>query len=116
MIRTLSLRSTLSKMSKELSRRLTGSHLADWRGTLLVADAREKVSLDIDRSAVGISGETRAKHCVRGGEQIAQLILGSDEPGAIVEAAGMRVTGDARKLIQVLFPNEHPRLCALDSY
>ena len=116
MIRTLNLRSSLGKLTKELSRRLKKSHVADWQGELLIADRRERVALAIDRSRVEIAAATRSKHTIRGGEHIAQLIIGANEPGEIVEAAGIKVTGDARKLIAILFPNQHPQLCGLDRY
>jgi hypothetical protein len=116
MIRTLNLRSTLGKLTRELSRRLKRSHMAAWRGEVLVADPREKVTLAINRSTVSVAPARKSKHSIRGGEHIAQLIIGSDEPGEIVEAAGIKVTGDARKLIEVLFPNQHPRLCGFDEY
>ena len=116
MIRTLNLRSTLGKLTRELSRRLKRSHMAGWRGEVLVADPREKVTLAINRATVSVAPARKSKHSIRGGEEIAQLIIGSDEPGEIVEAAAIKVTGDARKLIEVLFPNQHPLLCALDEY
>ena len=122
MIRTLNLRAMLRKMTGELSRRLKGSPLSGWRGGLLIADPREKVKLAIDRSrvrvcAAGRSSDTRpARHTVRGGEEIAQLLIGTDEPGEIVEAANIKLAGDARKLVNVLFPNQHPILSVRDRY
>jgi hypothetical protein len=116
MINTLNLHSVLRKVSPELSRRLKRSHLADWRGKLLIADSRQSVLLVIADSRVDISGPERTKHSIRGGEEIAQLIIGTDEPEETIEAGRMRVRGDARKLARVLFPNQHPMLAPWDRY
>ena len=116
MIHVLNLRSTLSKLTKELSRRLKRSPLDGWRGSLLIANPREKVTLVINRGQVRVAPPTRTKHAIRGDEAIARLLLGSDETDEVIEAGGIRTTGDARTLARVLFPNEHPDLCILDSY
>jgi predicted N-acetyltransferase YhbS len=116
MIYVLNLRSTLSKLTRELSRRLKRSHLDGWRGSLLIANPREKVTLVINRGSVRVAPPTSAKHAIRGGEAIARLLIGSDEPDEVIDAGGIRTTGDARTLARVLFPNEHPCLCALDCY
>jgi hypothetical protein len=116
MISTLNLRSTLTKIAPELSRRLKRSPLDGWRGPLLIGDEREKVTLLVNRGNVRVAPATRTKHAIRGGEAIARLLLGSDEPDAVIEGGGIRTTGDARLLSCVLFPNEHPNLCSLDRY
>ena len=116
MVRTLHLPRVLMKMAGELSRRLARSHLARWRGRLVVADADARAVLSIGRSGVRVSAEGSGRHAVRGGHEVTRLLLGSDEPGEIVEAAGIRLAGDARKLLPVLFPNQHPMLSPWDSF
>ena len=123
MIRTVNLTSTLGKMAGELSRRLAESAFASWRGELLICDAREKVKLSIGRSGVRVGqiGTDRSRgakvhNVIRGGEHIAQLLIGTDEPGEIIEAGRIRLTGDARKLIEVLFGHQHPMLSAPDAF
>ena len=116
MISTLNLRSTLTKIAPELSRRLKRSPLDGWRGPLLIADARERLTLVINRGNVRIAPPTRTKHAIRGGAAIARLLLGSDEPDEVIDGGGIRTTGDARTLARVLFPNERPNLCSLDRY
>jgi len=116
MVRTLNLASALGKMAGELSARLRGSHLGGWRGELLVADGRERACLRIDRGAVRPAGPARTKHAVRGGDEIAQLLLGTDDPRETVEAHGIRLSGDARRLVEVLFPNQHPALGSWDHF
>jgi len=116
MIRTLNLAATMKKMCRELSARLRRSHLADWRGNLLIADSREEVLLKIDRSRVATAPAGRTKHAIRGGHEIAQLLIGADEPREIVEAGGIRLRGDAGRLIDVLLPNQRPALAAWDHF
>jgi len=117
MIRTLNLRGVLTKISGELARRLRGSYLANWRGKLLIADPREKVVLDVKGGLVGVSdGSAAGPHVIRGGEEIAQLLVGTDEPREIIEGGKMKLTGDARRLAEVLFPNRHPVLNAWDAF
>lgn len=116
MVRTLNLAAALAKMTGELSRRLRRSHLADWRGGLLVADPRQRVLLAIADGRVRIVPPAPTPHAVRGGEEIARLLIGADEPQEVVAAGGIRLAGDARKLVPVLFPNEHPVLNFLDRF
>jgi len=58
----------------------------------------------------------RTRSAVRGGEEIAQLLIGTDPPEEIITAAGTRLTGQARALVDVLFPHQHPVLGAWDAY
>ncbi|NLW49952.1 MAG: GNAT family N-acetyltransferase [Candidatus Brocadiaceae bacterium] len=108
MITTINLASTLTKLAGEFSRRLKDSSAADWQGSLVIADANEKATLLIDRSKVEVGPPARTKHSISGGNHIARLLIGSDEPGEVVKDAGMRLMGDARRLVEVLFPNNHP--------
>ena len=119
MIRTIDLRSTLKNITGELSRRLRGSHLRGWRGELLIADPRDKVILTIGRSKVSVGAVRRggrARHAMRGGAEIAQLLIGTHPPDEVVEANRTRLTGDARALIPVLFPDQHPVLGSRDRF
>jgi len=119
MVRTIDLRATLVKISGDLSRRLKASLMRNWRGELAICDEREKVALRIDRSKVSISNRAargRARNAIKGGEEIAQLLIGTHSPAEIVEAAGTNVTGDAKDLIGILFPEKHPVLSAWDYF
>ena len=116
MIRTLNLTATLKKMCGELSARMKRSHLADWRGDLLIADSREKALLRIDRSRVTVAAPGPTKHTVRGGDRVAQLLIGTDDPCQTADAARMRLAGDARRLLDVLLPCRHPMLAAWDHF
>lgn len=72
--------------------------------------------LTIDRSRVTTAAPAQTKHAIRGGDEIAQLLIGTDEPDEIVDAAGIRLRGDAKQLVHVLMPNEHPTLAAWDNF
>jgi len=116
MMQMLNLHRALSKMRGELSRRLRRSLLADWEGDLLIADPRGEVCLHLQRGKVTVAPPGRTAHCVRGDGCIGQLLLGTDEPNEVVDAARMRLTGKARKLVEVLFPEQRPQLGTLDRY
>ena len=127
MVRIINLAQTLEKMAGELERRLRASRLANWQGRLTIAEPREQATLAIDRPKVKVikvqgprgrrgprAGRTR--HAIRGGDEIARLLSGSDEPQEVIEGGKMRLSGDARRLAAVLFPNEHPMLSAWDRF
>jgi predicted N-acetyltransferase YhbS len=118
MVRTINLESTLRKMAAELSRRLKRSPLAGWRGDLRIADPRETVTLRIARGAVTLAPASKRKPAgvLRGGEEIAQLLIGATEPEETVESYGTRVTGEAKGLLPILFPNQHPTLGNADDF
>ena len=99
-----------------LSARLRASWLAGWSGKLLIADSRESATLDILRSRVSVLPASPTPHAIRGGDEIAQLLIGTDEPEEVIDAGRTRLSGDARKLAPVLFPNQHPNLAAWDRY
>jgi hypothetical protein len=114
LIRVINLRSTLEKVAPELSARLKASPLAAWRGTLLIGHAEERVLLHINEAQVEVVPGNESAHAIMGGPEIAQLIVGSDDPEAIVMAAGTRLTGDAAQLLAALFPGQDPQLCNED--
>jgi hypothetical protein len=116
MVCTVNLKSTLAKLTGEFSALLKDSCLADWRGSLLIGDAREKVSLVIDRSRVKLAPPAPSKHSLSGGNHVARLLIGSTDPDEVVEAARMKLTGDAPTLVRTLFPDRHPRLSTWDHF
>jgi hypothetical protein len=116
MVRTLNLNTTLEKIAPELTRRLKASHMADWKGRLTIADGRQRLTLGIERSRVRAVPAASTRHSLRGRREVAQLLLGSDEPGEVIEAGRMKLSGDAARLVAVLFPNQHPTLRMLDRF
>ncbi len=121
MIRTVNLESTLVKMKSELSARLADSKLAGWRGDLLISDLREKVVLSINRSNIEVKKTpakktVKTKHAIRGGAEIAQLLIGTQEPVETVVAGKIRLSGDGKALTNVLFSNQHPDIGGWDYF
>jgi predicted acetyltransferase len=116
MVRIINLRSSLEKIAPELSRRLAASAHASWKGRLLIVDGREKVAFDIDRSKVALASSLDTRHTIRGGEHIAQLLIGTDRPEEIAEAGAIRLAGDAKTLLPTLFPNQRPMLANWDYF
>ena len=114
--RTLNLRSTMQKLCAELSDRLGQSDMADWRGRLLIAGASETVALTVNRSKVQVADASGTRHTIRGGRHLVQLILGTDETDEVIETGRMRLTGEARRLAQILFCARHPTLSPWDGY
>jgi hypothetical protein len=120
MIRAVNLRTCLGRIAPELSRRLRASALAGWRGRLLVADPRDAVVLDVGRGRVTLAPEAAAprtpvaRHCVRGGQEIVQLLIGADEPLETVRIGAMKLSGDAPALVEALFPRQYPMLAGAD--
>ena len=116
MVRTLDLRRTLERLSGELTRRLRASPASGWRGTLLIADADERACLHVGSGGVRVGPGSPSRHAVRGGSAVAQLLIGTDEPGETCQAGRIRLSGDARPLVETLFPNRHPVLAAWDCF
>lgn len=115
MVRTINLATTLTKLRGEFRRRLQASHLADWRGEILIAGAGTEALLTVGDAGVTVASPGSAPSAIRGGHEIAQLLLGTDEPMEIVTANRTRLTGDAKELLGVLMPNQHPMLGAWDA-
>ncbi len=114
LISVINLRSTLTKLAPELSRRLRLSHLDGWQGKLLIGNRAEEVVLHIDRAQVHVVDPHETAHAIRGGAEIAQLLIGTAAPNEIVEVTGMKLMGDAPELVRVLFPDQQPQMCNED--
>jgi len=116
MVRTVNLRTALTKLAGELSRRLRASALAGWRGRLHLTDPRDDVLLVAGPRGVRVADAAPTPHAVRGGEHLARLLIGSADALEVAQAGGIRLTGDARKLLPALFPNCHPMLATHDRF
>ncbi|MEI7833891.1 MAG: hypothetical protein WCJ56_11935, partial [bacterium] len=115
MARVLNLASTLSKMAGELSARLAVSTMRDWDGILQLHGADEQVSLQIFDGQITVIEATDSLHSLSAGDNIVQLLLGTDEPGETI-SAGVETHGDAAELVQALFPVQHPMLGSWDRF
>ena len=116
MARIINLKFTLEKMCGEFSRVIKSSPLANWKGSLLISDSKEKVTLKISNGKVSVDNNVKTKHSVKGNEKIVQLLMGTDEPLETAQSVGIKFSGDGKKLAEILFPNRHPQLAARDSY
>ena len=110
-IRVVDLATTLQGILGELSRRLKKSHLARWRGELLVRMEDQEAILAIDRTDVRVTADgTPTRHRVEGDQHIAQLLIGTYAPRETVLASGISLSGDAGDLVEVLFPHQWPQM------
>jgi hypothetical protein len=116
MVQCLNLGGCLGKMAGELSSRLQGSELSGYTGELTIAGCDATVGLKIAAGKVGVAANGAGRSAIRGGHQVAQLLIGTDEPMEVCEAGKIRLSGDAARLVPVLFPNQHPQLHLLDRY
>ncbi|MCE5278941.1 MAG: GNAT family N-acetyltransferase [Planctomycetaceae bacterium] len=116
MVAMVNLESTMSKLTGELSRRLKHSELAAWRGELLIEDQTGKVLLKIDRGRVGLAKPAACRNAIRGGMHVVQLVVGTQDPFETIDAAGIKLTGEANRLLPVLFPDQHPMLSQRDHF
>ncbi len=118
MVRTVRLAATLARLRPVFARRLAAAGLDAWRGDLLIEDPRERILLGIRSSRIDVRPATSraAPHAVRGGEAVAQLLVGTDRPEEIAAASGLRFSGDALMLARALFPAEQPTLGYWDYY
>lgn len=114
MIRIVNLGTLFEKMAGELSLRLSKSYLANWRGDLLISCNDEKIMLSIDGSNVRVVPPGQTEHSIRGGDDIARLIIGSESPNEIVALSNMALNGDALQFAEVLFPKQYPQISGVD--
>lgn len=103
-------RAFLAWLRQIISRRLRKSPLAEWSGNLIISSGEEEIMLVIDRSDVKVKSGGTAENSIRGGQEIAQLIVGTETADEIVEMNQIRLSGKAQQLIEVLFPAQYPQM------
>ena len=116
MIRTVSLQRFVRRLLPELEHRLKQSHLSAWSGDLLVDDSQEAITLRIKQGKIELLPGARSENSISGGEAIVQLLFGTDDPHETIDLGGIRLLGQAKLLVQVLFPNEYPALSFWDRF
>lgn len=113
-VRIINLQSLFGKLTSELTRRLQASAYATWQGTLTIVleqnGVSEEITLTIDKGVVSLTSVGETEHTIRGGQALAQLIVGSEAPTEVVEMGDIEVSGDARILLPVLFPSQWPQM------
>ena len=80
MVKVIHLSALCDQLVGEWSRRLAGSALAGWRGTLRIVLGDEAVTLAIARSQVSVIAPRRTRHTINAGPELAQLVLGTFDP------------------------------------
>jgi len=110
MVKVIHLPALCDQLTGEWSRRLAGSALAGWRGTLRIAANDAAVTLEMRRGTVRVVAPRRTRHTISVGPELAQLALGTFDPAEITAGAGTGLTGDAAALLAVLFPAQEPQM------
>ncbi|HYD39657.1 MAG TPA: GNAT family N-acetyltransferase [Anaeromyxobacter sp.] len=116
MVRLVDLAGCLRAIEPELSRRLSSSALDGFRGTLRIEGPEGAAGLALDRGRVRVVPAKGGRTSLRAGWYLAQLLLGTDEPMETCEVGRIRLTGEAARLVPVLFPAQHPQLQLGDRY
>ena len=140
MMKIVNLERTLEKIAPELSARLTASPLSGYSGTLalhgetgaLVRFSDGAVSGvaridDADAHAAGNANAAANAHaagnaatgfdgCVVAGPELVRLIVGDGDPHRVCRQAGIELTGDARHLVPILFPDQEPSTILWDRF
>jgi hypothetical protein len=118
MIRVANLQAALKSIEKTLTRRLRESSYHNWNGNLMIQKERDVVMLEVSRRGVEVQSADDAKtrgtknreHRLRGGDELALLLVGTDDPHRLIERHRMRTTGTAKGLLAALFPEQSPGL------
>ena len=114
LVKIVNLKSTMSKLAPSLRNRLRASEMADWRGTLAIkvrdGDADQAVTLVVHDDGLDVRDDARGPNVVSGDQSIAKLLLGSSDAEETVAENGIDVEGEARRLLRVLFPLQHPQM------
>jgi predicted acetyltransferase len=116
MVRIVSLQRFATRLRPELEDRLKKSYLSSWRGDVLLESGDEAVTLRIDHAKIEIAAAVSAPNSISGGEAVAQLLFGTDDPSETVEEGRLQLRGHAKVLVPVLFPDEHPALSFWDRF
>lgn len=82
----------------------------------MVDDSEEAVTLRIKQGKIELLTGSRSENSISGGEAIAQLMFGTDDPQETIDSGGIRLRGQAKFLVPALFPNEYPALSFWDRF
>ncbi|RPI64143.1 MAG: GNAT family N-acetyltransferase [Planctomycetaceae bacterium] len=116
MARTINLKSCLTKIAPELSRRLEDSALADLAGRLGLSDGMDKVTLDIAKGHVTVSDADAGTNTIIANDAAVQFLLGTADAAEIIESNNIETTSQAKQLAKVLFPAQQPILSGWDFF
>ena len=115
-VRIVNLDSTLRKLCPLFETRLQRSQFAQWSATLLLDAGEQSAVLALENGTVTLSSDTSSDHAIHAGPALARLLIGSDDPGEIMQQEQITTSGQAAELMRVLFPNLRPVLSHWDEY
>ena len=105
--RVVDLKAGLRKLAPELSRRLSVSYYAGWRGVLRLTSSAQSAHLELVGGVVRVIEEQHTAHVLEG-TGVVQLLIGTDDPDEPMASGLVRPLGDAAMLARALFPAQHP--------
>ena len=79
-------------------------------GRIAYSNGEQEITLTIKDSKVEVTAAKETGHTIRGGQEIAQLFIGTDPPHEVARMNGIDLSGDAGQLIDVLFPAQDPQM------
>ena len=112
----VNLKNALQKIRPLLESRLRESVFSDWQGELFLDGGEHHAALKIDAGSMQVIDGNPGEHNIHGGGDIGRFLIGSDEPGEIIQQADMVCTGESADLVNVLFPNLHPMMSHWDEF
>jgi predicted N-acetyltransferase YhbS len=115
-VKVINLVTALAKMVPLLEKRIQQSQFASWKGTLYLEGDQQVASLLIDHGQIQVRYQPPGEHKLLAGPALGRLIIGSDYPREILQEEGIKCSGLAVKLTDVLFPNMHPMMSHFDEY
>lgn len=122
MMKIVNLRRAFEKIAPELARRLEASPLRGYRGRLALEGDRERVVLVLTNGRVEVmrdagGGEAAlADGKIAAGADLARLVIGDGDPARVCRQSGIELSGDARDLLPVLFPDQEPSTVLWDRF
>ena len=122
MMKIVNLRRAFEKIAPELGRRLGASPLRSYRGRLAVEGDAQRIVLGIDDGRVEVAADAgdgarmRPDGTVAAGAGLARLVIGDGDPMRVCRQSGIGLSGDARDLLPVLFPDQEPSTILWDRF
>lgn len=115
-VKVVNLMSTLGKLHPVFLERLQKSRYAGWTGSLHMDAGEQKATLHIENGKVRFIDASPGQYTIRGGPDIARLLIGSDDAAEIFQQAGITCTEETAELAGILFPNLHPVMSQWDEF
>jgi hypothetical protein len=115
-VRLINLHSTLNKLLPVLHERLGRSQFARWTGSLLLDGGSQQAMLRMNGGKIRLDTAGPAANVLHGGDALARLLIGSDEPDEVLRQEQMTCAGVALPLVCALFPNRSPMLSQWDEF